>query len=379
MGVGSIDKPLRRLHQGLSRWGEDWEEDACFTLFPNLRPTAARAVEALKLWTNKASALLTHTDFNNGSSNMNTSEKTKLDCTLSILVARTDVRFMCKTIPHIVKSCGCTFRERHLLVDTAPLSPQFAARPHVGTEKELLAMCEKMKEEGWVDELKFLNYADPARQSIEERHFGRILENTHDYRGYPIYGSVWPIETCQSRYFVHFDSDILLHTNPSFSWVARGIEILKADESALFVGPRPGPPSKKNLPSQSVNYEKKELGYYFKHFTSRRFLLDVERLRTVLPLNPRQISLARRIVKKCFQSPAYIPWEQMITLHLQKKNMYRVDLDGDDCWALHTPDHGTGFVQQLPALITTIEKGWFPKAQAGNFQLDLSKWLEQLS
>jgi hypothetical protein len=45
--------------------------------------------------------------------------------------------------------------------------------------------------------------------------------------------------------------------------------------------------------------------------------------------------------------------------------------------ALHTPDHGPEFIQNLPHIIGRIEAGDAPFKQAGDYDLNLDLWIDR--
>src|SRR5262245_24317376 len=101
-------------------------------------------------------------------------------CTLDILVSRPDLGFIRLTVPHIVRGCRFPFRRRRLLVDTAPLSGQYAGRPGIGTMDELRSVCGALRLAGVVDTVEEIDYSEPLRRKIMTSHFGDATVPTHD-------------------------------------------------------------------------------------------------------------------------------------------------------------------------------------------------------
>src|ERR687891_1094535 len=87
-------------------------------------------------------------------------------CDLSILVARTDTRFMLHTIPHLVRTCRFPFARRVLMVDTAPLGRRYRRKPGIGTTEELHACCTQLLQAGVVDAITPIDYSPPYRRRI---------------------------------------------------------------------------------------------------------------------------------------------------------------------------------------------------------------------
>jgi hypothetical protein len=302
-------------------------------------------------------------------------------CSLSILVARTDIPFMMQTIPHLVKSCQFEFLERVLFVETAPLSGIFRDRPGVGTLEQLRDCCDRLLQAGVVDRVVDIDYSEATRQRIYKKHFGQDVRFTHDYRGASVFGFIYSLEAVKGDYILHFDSDMLLHQQRNHSWILEGIALLKSCPDVMFVSPLSGcPTSDSSLKQRSVTYQCDPRGFYaFKEFTSRKFLVDRSRLEKMLPIQPQWVSWKRQALEFITGKSALNVWEITMSKALQKSEYIRADLSSPQAWTLHTPDHGSTFVQLLPQVIEQIEEGSYPPQQAGDYDLQLNLWNEQLT
>jgi hypothetical protein len=298
-----------------------------------------------------------------------------INCTLSILVARPDVGFMMHTIPHLVKTCQFNFAERMLVMDTAPLSQEYQTRPGVGTQQELRDCCQALIAQGVIDKVIEIDYSAEEHKRVYTKHFGRIFMATHDFRGYPILGSLFAIEAAAGDYVLHFDSDMLLHQKPEHNWIQEGIDLLQKQPEVMFVSPLSGPPTHDGSLHQRVSYERSAGFYRFQDFTSRKFLVDRNRLTTILPLKPMWISWKRQLLSYFTRKSAMWSWEVMISNRLRETGYIRADLSSPKAWTLHTPDHGEDFIRSLPTVIKSVEAGNYPPAQAGDYDLHLSDWI----
>lgn len=301
------------------------------------------------------------------------------DCTLAILVARTDVNFMLQTIPHLVRTCRFPFKQRLLFVDTAPLGQEYQTRPGVGTMNDLYACCQQLKGDGTIDKVIDIPYKQEYRRKAYQKHFSDRIRHTHDYRGYPIWGSILPLETVKTRYLVHFDSDMLLYQNPNYSWIEEGIKFLQKYPEIASILPLSGPPTQNGaLMQQRLEQEdfiRDARGFYsFKTFTSRVFLIDIQKFEQLLPLKF-QLSLRARI-KGCWSKKSYLPpWEEMVGDSLKQESYVRADIDSPYAWTLHPNSRGSQFIQALPSLIQKIESGQYPDEQAGFYDLKVNCWI----
>jgi len=309
-------------------------------------------------------------------------------CSLSIMVARTDLPFMEHTIPHIVRSCHFPFLKRVLVVDTAPLSGDKVNRPGIGTMDELRQMCSQFIDRGFIDETIDMDYSSGYRQRIYQKHFGTArLQPTHNHKGYPILGSIQALEEVPGDYVLHFDSDMLLHQQPDFNWIQKGIELLQKRDDVMFVRPLSGPPGEENSFFQNHPYSTDSDGFYgFKFFGSRVFLMDRKKFEKLLPLpilwHKYRNAWMRKLpvwllteINRSFGKGHLDSWEVMISRNLEATSFVRATLTDPQAWTIHPIDRGPEFIKNLPRLIELIENGEYPPEQAGHYDFDLEAWL----
>lgn len=302
------------------------------------------------------------------------------DCTLSILAARTDIPFMMNTIPHLVKACQFEFKQRVLIVDNAALGNAYRHRPGVGTLAQLYACCNQLLSEGIVDQVINIDYSKAYRNQVYKKHFGKTMWQTHNFRGYPILGSIFSIEQAATDYLVHFDSDMLLYQDHGYNWIEAGIKLLQQHQEVIFVLPLSGPPTNNGtLLQQTMDgepYEHDICGFYrFKTFTSRVFLIDRQRFERLLPLRL-EIPLRSKIKDYLTKRSTVPSWEVMVGNRLEETSYTRVDLDSPHAWTLHPNVRCQKFFHALPSIIKKIEAGWYPSGQAGYYDLRIELWLD---
>jgi hypothetical protein len=299
-------------------------------------------------------------------------------CDLSILVARTDTRFMLQTIPHLIRTCRFPFARRVLKVDTAPLGRRYRRKPGIGTAVELQACCQQLLQAGVIDAIVPIDYSPRSRRRIYRKHFAGPMRHTHSHGGYPILGSIQAVEESRSDFLVHFDSDMLLYQEPGFSWIEEGIKLLRERPDLLAVLPRSGPPHRDGRLRQQEEtgelYEPDPRGIYcFKTFTSRVFLIHRRRFDRLLPLRPRLplLDLLRNYLTPHNSMPE---WETMVGYRLQETGFIRADLASTRAWTLHPDERGARFEAELPKLIGRVESGYYPAEQGGYYDLLLDLW-----
>ncbi len=307
------------------------------------------------------------------------------DCELSILVARPDTSFMNQTVRHLVRACNYPFKRKVITADTAPLGGAYRTRTDLAPMSAFHERCDQLIADRVMDEKMTINYDEEFQRQVYIKHFGSAFEMTHDHRSCPILGTLSYIEQATSPYMVHFDSDMLLYQHLEFNWIKRGIELMQSDERIICVLPRSGPPSMDGTMHQLVDYIHNPEGFFeFKYFTSRVFLIDVQRFQALLPLTPQFLKQAPaparrftgeiKIMITAMVEPKFEPWESMVTARIKDDCYVRADLDDCRAWTLHAVDHGPDFIAKLPGIIQNVESGIYPSEQAGHYDLDLSCW-----
>lgn len=308
-------------------------------------------------------------------------------CSLSILVARTDIPFMMHTIPHIVKTCNFPFTQRLLAVDTAPLSGDKLNRPGVGTMAQVRENCQELLTDGVVDKVLDIDYAQTYRQQVYGKHFGTSgIRQTHNYKGYPILGTIFSLEEVPGDYLLHFDSDMMLHQQAGYNWISAGIELLQKHPEVMAVRPLAGPPTEDGT-IKDKGYTRDPEGFYkFKFFSSRLYLIDRKRFDGLLPLpvlwrSYRQqwlnnLPTAMKTILNYYTGKGKLAsWEVMVSKRIEGTEYVRATMDAPQAWTLHPKDRGPEFIDALPGIIAKVEAGKYPDEQAGYYDMLLKYWL----
>ena len=307
-------------------------------------------------------------------------------CSLWIFVARTDISFLPYTLPHLMRMSNFPFEERVLAVDTAPLTGDKISRPGIGTQEELRAIAQTFLDEGVVDRVVDINYDSDYCDRLYRKHFGRPLAPTHNYKGYPILGSIFTIEECRSDYMVHFDSDMMLYQEPNYSWITEGIATMQRHPQVMAVRPLAGPPTDDGSLYQSREYERHPDGFYqFNFFGSRVYLIDCQRFEQLCPfpiiwrsfrnswINKLPISL-QTLYGNLTGKGKLESWEILVSGKVEQTDYTRATLDNPLAWTLHPKDRSPAFIEALPQIIENIEAGDHPEQQAGHYDLIPELW-----
>ena len=189
-----------------------------------------------------------------------------------------------QTIPHLVKMSNFPFKEKVLSIDTAPLSGEKVNRFGVGTMAELRDRAQQLLNDKVVDRIVDVNYDPPFQAQVYQKHFGSQLRSTHNYKGYPILGSIFTIEDAKSDYMVHFDSDMLMYQNENYSWIKDSIQLIEDYPELISTRPLTGPPTQTgNFKLQSQLHPQSQQFYQYKFLSSRVYLIKRQKFDQLLP------------------------------------------------------------------------------------------------
>jgi hypothetical protein len=297
------------------------------------------------------------------------------------------------TLPHLVKMCAFPFREKVLALDTAPLSGDKLDRPGIGTLEELKKNCRALVEAGVMDRAVEVDYSDGFRKKCYRKHFGTSrLRETHNWKGYPVLGSIFCLEQCRTRYLLHFDSDMLMYQETGYDWIQKAVRLMQENPGFLWARPQGGPlTDKANFYERDYKLKKNPDGYYrLSGFASRVYLLDLEKLWKILPVNilwaRKQGVRKDRLPRRWIEGWNHLSgrgllesWETMLGRKVAERSMARIDIAENRCWTLHPRARGAQFTAELPKIIERVERGDYPPKQAGAYELDLPAWLEYLT
>lgn len=295
------------------------------------------------------------------------------ECTFVLLTSPSDIEFMNDTLRHLLRMCSFRFREVIVVADDLPRTTR--TQSHGNSDAEFSGLIQEWQRNGTVTRCVRLSTIPSAR--LARKYFGSRVPAMRDRRGIPLFGWIAGLETAQTDFVVHFDSDILLHQAPGHSWIDAGIALLEGDPLAMFVSPLPGPPASDGaFHTRSVAPTFDNQGNLrFKTFSSRRFLVSKRRFENMLPTPLRYISTKQRLRMQFGFGNALYPWEHCVSCALEESEYYRVHLRSPKAWAIHCPDHGRVWIQSLPGLIKRVEVGQYPAEQGGHYDLMLPAWI----
>ncbi|NET20329.1 MAG: hypothetical protein F6K07_13745, partial [Okeania sp. SIO1H5] len=226
------------------------------------------------------------------------------------------------------------------------------------------------------------------QQQMYQKHFGSPIKPTHNYRGYPILGSIFHIESVPGDYMLHYDSDMLLHQEPDYSWIDEGIKLMEQHPEIMAIRPLTGPPTEDGIMYQKNQSLKPEAGgfYKFQFFSSRVYLINHKRFDKLLPLPIlwrsyknkflNQMPLSLKTLLNYYTGKGKLDsWEVMVSMQLEKTDYVRATMSSPKAWTIHPKDRSPEFIGALPNIIEKIEQGWYPPEQAGHYDFISKYWL----
>ena len=245
-----------------------------------------------------------------------------------------------------------------------------------GELHEILSILKKLQKSYNFDNNK-TDYSKDKITKLNNLQFGYPHQETHCFRGYPLYGSLNQFIETDAKYILHLDSDMIFYEDRAFSWINEGVRVMEENEDILCVLPRGGPPTKDGLLHQGTtdyNVDENRGLYLFKNFTSRHYLIHRERFLSLLPMQPKWLSWREPIKSRLFGNGKMLCWEAMVEHTLKKSDMWRADLMTEKAWSLHPGDRSEQFYQLLPQIIDSVNLNEFPEEQRGHYDLRLSDW-----
>ena len=243
-----------------------------------------------------------------------------------------------------------------------------------------LHILEDMKSEGVVDAIDILHGGESRGDETFEWFFGRKFSSHSDHRGGPLFQYLMPMRKCETRFVCHFDCDVLLFSRDAYSWVETGIEMIKAQPHIVAAAPCSRPPTDDGTYFQPGN---RVAGFGDAHLvnciSTRKFLLDLDWMKSRLPMQAKLSGRKARLKSLLFGSSATLPLENHVTDQMRKETLWRLDVSGADAWSLHLAVHDWELVRVLPRLVQLVEDNVFPREQMGRYDFDIELWRSLLS
>lgn len=361
--------------------------------------------------------------------------------TLQINLCPGDLAYAELTVPRLVKMHRQFCTTVVAIVDCCPpQATQFvnAAKKFPPSEfAQRVSILEKLvsdwQQDSLFDQVVYLRPGSDIFYSLSQQYLQGIVQETHDGFGHALMSYLAALNIPQTQYVLHFDADILMHSQPSSNWLEEACDRLVQNPTLLAVSPRISPPPSEidvndevapavsNHPESgwisTWQVEKVAGGWLSDWISNRCFLMDRERLKQLEPLidnhevqrirfhafihqlsrrlgggkwlgslgdllQPQPtdlLSLRLKNIVKHRLLPVYPqPPEVMLHNKLRNAGLYCLYLSRRDAWYIHPTNKPVEFLQLLPQLIERLDRGEVPVEQKQFSEIRLSFWKENL-
>jgi len=238
------------------------------------------------------------------------------DVTLLLTVTEDDMRLARVRLEALLRFQRYDFKERVLVADTHGGAPS----------RDLHQVLEEIRLAGLVDSWTLVNY---SKDYVARVHASAGWWSEHVLNGTAgnlVYFYI--LDSCRTRFCVHFDLDIVFWSRLSYSWIQVGIGLLRENAQALEVQPPlPGwPPT--GVGDTSTD---RHTCLSPTFMTARYYLVDADRYRSLLQHAQDDGALLRA----CGGDRH---WEEFVSCLACRVGFSRLDLlDSGSSWVLHFP------------------------------------------
>lgn len=243
--------------------------------------------------------------------------------------------------------------------------------------EKLLGIVDHLKREIHFEQIFFLRPDSPEIKELSRKYLKGLYQTTHAAGGTANMSYWAAIDLPSPRYVLHYDGDMLVHTQEGKNWVEEGLELLNRDSKHIIAVPRTAAPVMGNPEIISLHQGRpfQDHGDYWTDdwFSTRHFLMDREKLSKYLPLVRGRVKwelLARKWLKRAFP----LDPEILLFRSVGNKGGRRVILKDEENFMVHPVEKGEHFLHLLPKVIAYFEKGDIPTNQRGQENFQLEAW-----
>ncbi len=311
------------------------------------------------------------------------------DYTLQINLSPGDVRYAELTVPALIRAHPDA-SERLLVVDvckpqrTGIVDPEkrFPEPAYSQRVARIREIASNLLAAGMVDRVELLEPEFSLRRRLSEKYLANVVQETHDYGGCALMAYLAAFELCNTPWLLHFDADMLIHRSTDHSWVSEASREVAQNPDLIAASPLSSPPlaEAQSLPSQGekLAHRPHPAGWLSHWFSTRCYLFQMEKLKQQLPLLQGRILWETRFAKWLRRGYPRSP-EIMLFRRMQSAGKFRLTLHDQHTWLLHPIDKSDRFVRFLPDMLSSVENGHYPAAQAGHQDIAMSAWEEFLA
>lgn len=306
-------------------------------------------------------------------------EKQTAPCSLVINVARGDVLRIKHTLPHILNSHKIQFAEVLIVIDNKPAEGRIRRNSAQYSIDDLYGVLSDLRGQGYAFKQEEVSYEADAVDHVYTKWFGRRLNYFRCAGGTPIYAFLYGVEAAQQPYRLHLDSDMLTYDPQPTSWVQEAMRVLDDIPDILFVNQRWGPHSADSPTEHPQPAFDRGFGPHVAQvFSTRAFLYNNAKLeRAFLPMDAAQHPWPKQWFYRLRDRSPYRALEQMISVALTAKKVYRADLDAEWGYNIHAGKRSMFEDERIAGVIDRITVGDVPPAQFGQYNLKFDLFAQE--
>ena len=294
--------------------------------------------------------------------------------TLQINLCHRDIDYAEMTIPYLVEAhhghldekiaiVDCCQQQESCFVYLGGKQPETVLRNRV---KKICKIAEEFKNKGYFDRIIYFYPETAVIKKLHRKYLGGIITETHDWRGVALTAYLLGLDSCQTRYVLHYDADMLLYQAEGYDWIIEARNNLEGEAYAVAAGPRESPPitdrTFKNRPVVNGAWNHAWI-------SARCFLMDLERLSNYLPLCRRFYFM--EVLLRKYLRRNYPPFfEMMLFRRIRKSGGFKLYLKSKKAWLLHPGIKSNRYVTLLPQILKMIKDGHIPDEQIGKHEIN---------
>jgi hypothetical protein len=313
--------------------------------------------------------------------------------TLQINLSPGDIHYAHLTIPQLVNSHQANVNEVVAIVDccrpqkTKIVDPdiRFPLTEFQEKVKKITAIAEELKSKGYIDRIIYLHTDNELQKIIRKKYLANLVKETHDYGGCALMSYFSAFEVSKTKYLLHYDADMLIYQAPNYDWAKEAQYLMEKHPQAVASTPRISPPfsTHTNLEDAPSLHEGRPLtsvegGWKNDWFSTRCFLMDLEKLTNYLPLIQGKLLLETLAVKYSNRGYPRSP-EIMLFKRLGQSGGWRLNLKTQSAWLLHPVSKPPILIELLPQIIDAVSKGIVPESQRGYADVKIAEWQKFLT
>ncbi|MDX2189583.1 MAG: hypothetical protein SFY32_06950 [Bacteroidota bacterium] len=291
--------------------------------------------------------------------------------TLQISLAPSDYGHCIQLLPHQIKVFENQVDEILLTYDIHKSKGRFSLNWEENNHKMWDFLTEYEKKNPKIRLVK-IDYSKAKKFEIAQKYFKLKTIPAKDWRGGPFYTYFFGLNEAKNDFVFHIDSDMFFG-GMSQTWIQEAREMYESDTKILFLNPLPGPPREDGqlIGQICLPYKNKPYCFQFKSMSTRLFFVNRSRLFPIQIKNIRTFKFREFLRALSKKNPPFRLPETILSDLLLQNNKLRVDFlgDGNGLWSLHPPYRTRFFYDNLPNIISRIEKFEVPESQKGFYDI----------